>query len=360
MVPERLSGEEDSLRHARDVFIHLGFLVLLVGSCLLILRPFIPLITWGITIAIAIYPAYRKVVSVLGGRRNLAAVVCTIILLVLLIVPVALLAGTLVDGIQSLAARAKQGIPLIPPPPSGVENWPVVGKSLSETWTLASVNLSAAVKTFAPQIKAFIPNVLSASAGIGMAGLQLTLSIIVAGVLLATAKSASRAAEIFFDKLFGRKGPEFAQLAESTVRSVATGIIGVALIQSLFAAIGFLIFGLPAAGLWAIIFLVAAILQVGALTLIPAVIYMFATASTTKAVLFLIWCAIVGISDNILKPLLLGRGVAVPIVIVFLGAIGGFLALGIIGLFVGAIVLSVGYKLFLGWLEGPSATDAAA
>jgi len=128
------------------------------------------------------------------------------------------------------------------------------------------------------------------------------------------------------------------------------GIIGVALLQAVLAAVGFLVAGLPGAGLWAVVFLVAALLQVGTLVLIPAVIYMFATASVTKAVIFMAWCLIVALVDNIVKPLLLGRGVAVPIAVVFLGAIGGFVAMGLIGLFVGAIVLSVGYKLFIAWL----------
>ena len=141
----------------------------------------------------------------------------------------------------------------------------------------------------------------------------------------------------------------------ATIRSVTFGIIGVALIQSAFAALGFLVVGGPAFGLWAVVFLIAAVLQFGVVVLIPAVIYVFATSATTKAVIFLIWCIIIALMDNVLKPILLGRGVAVPIAVVFLGAIGGFVALGIIGLFVGAIVLSVGYKLFLAWLEGEAA-----
>jgi len=123
------------------------------------------------------------------------------------------------------------------------------------------------------------------------------------------------------------------------------------LIQSLLAGLGFLVVRLPGAGPWALLFLIAAVLQVGSLTLIPVVIYVFATTSTAKAVAFLIWCIVVALMDNVLKPLLLGRGVQVPITVVFLGAIGGFLAIGIIGLFVGPIVLSVGYKLFLAWLD---------
>jgi predicted PurR-regulated permease PerM len=182
--------------------------------------------------------------------------------------------------------------------------------------------------------------------------LQWVLSILVAGVLLANAAIGAKVAHALANRIFGDGGQEFEELARATIRSVTTGIIGVAFIQSFFAAVGFLVAGLPGAGLWGVIFLFAAVLQLGGLVLIPAVIYMFAIASTTKALVFLVWCLIVGLMDNALKPLLLGRGVAVPIVVVFVGTIGGFMTMGTIGLFVGAIVLSVGYKLFLAWLEG--------
>ena len=182
----------------------------------------------------------------------------------------------------------------------------------------------------------------------------------VSGVLLANAEAAYKVTRSLFDRLFSEKGLELQELVGSTIRSVTFGIIGVAVIQSAFAALGFLVVGLPAFGLWTVIFLIAAVLQFGALVFIPAVIYVFATASTTKAVIFLIWCIIVGLMDNVLKPVLLGRGAQVPIVVVFLGAIGGFVAMGIIGLFVGAIVLSVGYKLFLAWLAGDSAKDVSS
>ena len=145
-------------------------------------------------------------------------------------------------------------------------------------------------------------------------------------------------------------------LIGSTIRSVTSGILGVALIQTVLGCtLVFFVVGLPGAGLWAVIFLIAAVLQIGILVLIPAVVFVFATATTTAAVVFLIWCAFVGLLDNVLKPMLLGRGASVPTAVVFLGAIGGFVAMGIIGLFVGAIVLSVGYKLFLAWVEPNSA-----
>jgi predicted PurR-regulated permease PerM len=221
---------------------------------------------------------------------------------------------------------------------------------LNNLWSLASRDLTAVVRSFAPQIKAVVPALLSASAGIGFTVLQFVLSIVVAGVLLANAQAAYEVTCSLANRIFGEKGPEVQQLIGATIRSVTTGILGVALIQSLLAGLGFLVAGLPGAGLWAVIFLFAAVLQVGVLVLIPAVLYVFAVSSVTKAVIFLVWCLIVALIDNVLKPLLLGRGVAVPIAVVFLGAIGGFVAIGIIGLFVGAIVLSVGYKLFLAWL----------
>ena len=220
---------------------------------------------------------------------------------------------------------------------------------------MASNNLTEAVKLLAPQIKTFLPKLLSASAGIGLTVLQFFFSILIAGALLAKAQSAAEVTRAFANRLFGERGAEFQDLVGSTIRSVTSGILGVALIQTVLAAIGFLVVGLPGARLWAVIFLIAAVLQVGMLVLIPAVAFVFATATTTTAVVFLIWCAIVGLLDNVLKPMLPGRGASVPTAVVFLGAIGGFVAMGIIGLFVGAIVLSVGYKLFLAWIEGSAA-----
>jgi predicted PurR-regulated permease PerM len=351
-MAEQSLQHENYISRSLEVSIHVGLLILLVAACLLIVRPFLPLITWGIIIAIAVFPGYRRLQNLLRGHSGFAAVVCTVFLVTVLIVPVVLLTGSLVQGIQSLAARLKEGTPIIAPPPPRIETWPIIGLPLKQAWSLASTNLAAATHTFAPQIKAVIPKLLMASAGIGLAVMQWILSIIVAGVLLANAPSGAKVAHLLANRFFGDKGPQFEKLAGATIRSVTTGIIGVALIQSVFAALGFLVVGIPGAGLWAVIFLVAAVLQLGGLVLVPAVIYMFAIASTTKAVMFLVWCVIVGVMDNALKPLLLGRGVPVPMAVVFLGAIGGFVAMGIIGLFVGAIVLSVGYKLLQSWLEG--------
>jgi predicted PurR-regulated permease PerM len=344
------SPDKSYLNRALEVSIHIGLFALLAAACFLVLSPFIAVVAWGVTIAIAGYPGYCKLRKLLGGRGGLAAVLLTLLLLTLLIAPIVLLAQTLIDGSVALATHLQNGA-LIPPPPSNLATWPIIGRPLNSLWSLASTNLSAALGHIAPQLKGAAARLLSSAAGVGLAVLQLFISIVVAGFLLANSSQGARVSRKFAIHLFGSKAEEFETLAAATVRSVTTGILGVALIQSLLAGLGFLVVGLPGAGLWALMFLIAAIVQVGALALAPAVIYIFATAATAKAVAFLIWCVIVALMDNVLKPVLLGRGLPIPILVVFLGAMGGLLAMGIIGLFVGPVLLSVGYKLFLAWLD---------
>ena len=360
MTAQNSTLDRTRIALALEASIHISLAILLAIACLFILRPFGAILSWAIIIAVSAYPSFRRLQAKLAGRGVLAAVMFTSVLLALLVVPVILLAGTLVEGVQTLATHFKDGTLLIPPPPAGVENWPIIGAPVNRVWSLASKDLAGALKSIAPQIKEIVPSVFAASAGIGLTVLQFALSILVAGALLANAEAAYEVTCSLAKRLFGKQGLEFQQLIGATIRSVTTGILGVAFIQSVLAGLGFLVAGLPGAGLWAIVFLVAAVLQVGILVLIPAVVYVFAVSTITKAVVFLIWCLFVALIDNVLKPLLLGRGVAVPIVVVFLGAIGGFVALGIIGLFVGAIVLSVGYKLFLAWINEGSPTNLEA
>ena len=343
-----------------EATIQIGLAALLVIGCLLILKPFVPLLLWAIIITIASYPTFLKLERVLKGKRGLAATLWTLLLLAVLILPLALLGQSLVAGMHPIAARLRDGTMLIPPPPESVAHWPLVGLPLSQAWAAASANLSETLMKFAPQIKSALPGILAASAGFASTILQLLLSIVLSGVLLANAQAGYEVTRSLANRLFGEQGPEYHRLVGSTVRSVTNGVLGVALIQTVFAGAGFFVFGLPGAGIWSVVFLAAAVLQVGMLALIPALIYAFAIASGTKAVIFLVWCILVGLMDNILKPLLLGRGAAVPIAVVFLGVIGGFMAMGLIGLFLGAIVLSVGYKLFLAWVEGGEATDSVA
>jgi predicted PurR-regulated permease PerM len=347
-----LSKDTAYFARGREIFIRLSLIGIMGVSCVLILRPFLNLIICGIIVSIGIYPAHRMLTKSLGGRAKLAAVLCSLLLLAVLLVPCVLMAGTVADGIQSVTRQVQTGRFNLPPPPPTLDKVPVLGPRLEELWTLSSTNLAEAVKRFSPQIEKSIPAVLSASTGIGVAFLQFFMAVILAGFLLATSEANGRFAERVFIRIFGDQGPEFKDLVASTIRTVTNGILGVAVIQTIFASLGFWVAGLPGAGLWAIIFLIAAVLQVGGLVLVPAVLYAFAAFSTAKAGIFLAWCIVVGLMDNVLKPILLGRGGKVPMAVIFLGVLGGFIALNsIIGLFVGAIVLSVGYKLFMAWLD---------
>ncbi len=352
MATEGVAKQKSQFNQPLENSIQIGLAALLVIGCLFILRPFIPLIMWGIIIAIASYPTFLKFERVLGGRRGLTAALWTLLLLAVLIVPLLLLGRSLFEGARPIVARIREGSLVLPPPPAGVQDWPLIGAPLARFWGAASNNLSDTLLKFAPQVKSALPEILSASASFGSTLIQFLLSILLSGVLLVNAQSAYNVTRSLAIRLFGDEGPEYQQLVGSTVRSVTFGVLGVALIQTAFAALGFFIAGLPGAGVWSVLFLAAAIVQIGMVVLVPAIIYTFAIASTTKAVIFLIWCIIVGLMDNVLKPILLGRGSAVPMVVVFLGVLGGFIAMGIVGLFVGAIVLSVGYKLFLAWIEG--------
>jgi len=351
MSSDRPIPDRPHLKRAVEISIHIGLVVLLVAACFLVLSPFIAMVAWGLTIAIAGYPTYCRLQKLLGGRGGLAAVLFTVLLLTVLIFPIVMLSETLVGGSQAVASRLQNGTLTIPPPPPNVATWPIIGRPLNDLWSLASTNLSAALGRFAPQLKAAASQLLSAAAAVGLGVLQFFISVVVAGLLLSNSSQGARVSRKLAIRLFGTRAEEFETLAGATVRSVTTGILGVAVIQSLFASLGFLVVRLPGAGLWALMFLIAAVLQLGGPALIPFVIYVFATTGTAKAVAFLIWCILVGLMDNVLKPLLLGRGLPVPILVVFLGAMGGFIAMGIIGLFVGPIILSVGYKLFLAWLD---------
>lgn len=345
---------EDKRYYARgrEVFVRLSLLALMSVSCVLLLRPFLNVILCGIVIAIGVYPVHRTVTKGLGGRARLAAVLCSALFLAMVIVPSVLLAGTLLDGLQTITRQMQEGRLNIPPPPPTLRSYPVIGPRLDELWTLCSTNLADAVQRFAPQIEKGIPVLFSASTKIGSALLQFLAAIVVAGFMLGTSGASVRFADKIFLRIFGDHGPEFKELVASTIRTVANGILGVAVVQTLFASLGFWFVGLPGAGLWALIFLLGAVLQVGGLVLLPAVFYAFAIYSTGRAVLFLVWCIIVGLMDNVLKPILFGRGGKVPMIVVLLGVLGGFITMNsIIGIFVGAIVLSVGYKLFMAWLD---------
>jgi len=336
-----------------ETVIRLAVLALLIIWCFKIVQPFVIPVVWGMIIAVAIHPLYKRLTGFMGGRRNLAATLITLLLLVALMVPAFMLTQLLVENVASLAQHVRGEHIAIPPPPDSVIEWPLIGEPLAKIWTLAATNLTEALKPVQPQLKSFGVWLvgLAASAGIGM--IMFVFAVVIAGAMLAHSGGSHRWVHGLSRRLVGNEhGDNMADLAETTIRSVTRGILGVAVIQSLLAGLGFAVVGLPGAGIWALLCMISATVQLGVGPIvIPAVIYVFATSGTVTAVLFLIWSVIVLLLDNILKPLLLGRGVDIPMLVIFLGSIGGMLTMGIVGLFIGAVVLALGYKLLQGWMK---------
>ncbi|MEA3413850.1 MAG: AI-2E family transporter [Pseudomonadota bacterium] len=336
-----------------EVAIRLGLIFLISLWCLQIVRPFIDPIMWGIIIAVAAHPFYVRLENRLGHRRKLASTVFIILAFLIIIVPVVMLSGSMVDTVEVVSDGLKDGAFRVPPPPAGVADWPFVGEKVNDLWSMASTNLEGALNQIAPQLKSIGNWLFSAAAGAGAGILKFLLAIIIAGVLLVGAQGGTKTARAIATRLAGSRGPEFADLAGATVRSVAQGVLGVAFIQSILAGIGLLAVGVPGAGIWALLVLLLAIVQLPPILILgPIIFYVFGAMDTLPAVLFMIWSILVASSDALLKPLLLGRGVDIPMLVILLGAIGGMIMSGIIGLFVGSVVLALGYKLFMAWLAG--------
>jgi predicted PurR-regulated permease PerM len=353
--PDKMTPGKTYMEMAIDIAIRIGVLALLIAWCFQILRPFITPVIWGTIIAIALFPVCRKLGNILGNRIKVSATIVTLIILLIIILPCIQMVGSMVDGVTFLNGRVQGGEIKIPPPPENIESWPVIGNSLKSRWQEASENLMTTLTRFAPQLKAISLKLLESALGTMMGLLQFTLSIIIAGVLMANAKGGGNLARELFVSLAGKRGDDFADISTITIRNVVKGILGVALIQGLLAGMGFMIAGVPGAGVWAFLCIFLAIIQIGiAPVAIPVIIYMFYTASTMTAILLTIWLILVMVSDNFLKPVLLGRGAPVPMLVIFLGSIGGFISMGFIGLFIGAVILSLGFKLFQAWLESDS------
>jgi predicted PurR-regulated permease PerM len=346
------ANDEALFRKAIEAAIRIGLIALLMLWCYQIVAPFIPPVVWGVVMAVAVHPLYLRLCTAVGGREKLAAATVTVLALALLVAPTVMLSGTLVQGVTWLAEALSAGTLAVPPPPDGIREWPLVGERLHQFWNLASTNLAGALGQLEPQLEDFSRWLLKKAAGAGIGVLQFVLSIAIAGLLLANAASGQRAAEAVATRLTGERGRGIARLAAATVRSVAQGVLGVAVIQALLAGVGLLAANVPGAGLWALLVLLLAVVQLPPiLILAPIIVYVFSVAGTVTAVLFLIWSVAVSMSDAVLKPLLLGRGLDIPMLVILVGAIGGMMTAGIVGLFVGSVILALGYTLFVAWLE---------
>ncbi len=339
------------VRGALEVAIRLGALLLLVVWCLQIVAPFLGIVIWALIIAIAIDSPYQRICNALGGRRKVTATIFVLAGLAALIIPAVLLSETLVLGASRYAAELTSGSLAVPPPPDKIAAWPIVGERVHAVWLLASENLDAALARVGPHLGAVSRWLLRAAGSAGVAMLQLAASLIIAGVLLTRAEDRQGSIDRIAARLAGERGPELARLAQSTVQNVVQGICGVAVIQAVLAGLGFIVADVPAAGFWALLVLISAVVQLPVtIVMIPPVLLVFSSATTSIAAVFAVWCLLVSLLDNVLKPILFGRGAKVPTLVVFLGAIGGMLSMGIIGLFLGAVALTLGYELFIAWL----------
>jgi predicted PurR-regulated permease PerM len=332
--------------------LRIGLIFILLAWAFNITRPFIIPIVWGGIIAIALLPVTLKLKQALGGRQKTAAAVITILSITVLIVPTVILSSSLLETGQTISTAIEKGEMKVPPPPAEVAEWPVIGEPTHQFWSLASRNLEAALKKVEPQLKE-LGMWLIGTIGGGVVGiLMFLISLLIAGVLLGASDSVIAGLKKLASRVAGVKGPEWVDMSADTVRSVVQGVLGVAVIQSILASIGLFLIDVPAAGLWALLVLLLAVVQLPPLLILgPIVVYVFTYADTTPAIIFAVWSMIVSVSDSFLKPLLLGRGLDIPMPVILIGAIGGMLLDGFIGLFVGAVVLAIVYKLFGEWLE---------
>ncbi len=345
-----------------DTAIQIGLIALLALWCFQIAAPFIGPIVWAGIIAIGVYPLYEWLKDKTGLSAGWASTLLTLVMLVILITPTMILSGALIENAQTLSTQLENDELKIPPPVEGVGDWPIIGERLEIFWSQASQDPKAVLGRFNTQLKNATRWLLSTAAGAGLGILIFIFSIIIAGVFMASAKGAREAVVSIFTRLAGERGPELTELSVATVKSVVTGILGIAVIQSTLAGLGFMVMDIPAAGVLAFVCLILAIVQIDILIiLIPLSIYIFSVSSTGVAVAFLVWNIAVGLLNNVLKPILLAKGVDAPMAIIFIGAIGGMMLSGIVGLFVGAVVMVLGYTLFMTWLkEGVEVSEEAS
>lgn len=338
-------------KNAIESAIKISILLAMVVATFRIVQPFIMPVAWGIIIAVAVEPLVGKISKMLGGRRKSASVLFSLVVIAALVIPSFMLVSSSIDTVQSLATSLENHTLKVPPPPSGVEEWPVIGPSLHKSWSLASTNLEAALHKFAPQLKTAGVALLGKVGGGVKAVFMFIISVAIAGALLATVEKGTTVTSRIVNRFAGGKGPEIITLATATIRGVMQGVIGVAVIQAVLSAIGMLLVGVPAAGLWAGLVMILAIIQLPPIIILgPIAAWVFTFADTMPAVLFLIWALLVAGCDSFLKPILMGRGVDAPMLVILIGALGGMMLSGIIGLFVGAVVVAIMYSLFMEWV----------
>jgi predicted PurR-regulated permease PerM len=354
------TGSDQLSRDLVEAAIRIGLIALLVVTAFRIFSPFVSLMLWAVILAVALYPLHRRLARRLGGRSGTSATLIVLIGLVLIGVPTVNIGGAFVGEVHELyELMTADGASIRPPDPS-VAEWPLIGEKIYEMWSAASTDLAAFFQKMQPQIGKIAQTALGVAASTMGAVLLFLGALIVAGVMMAFGESGSNAMLRIINRLAGPvKGPQLHALSTGTIRSVATGVIGVAFIQALLLGVGFALAGIPGAGILAVVALLVGIIQLPPLLLtLPVIAYLWGAgdSSTVVSVIWTVYLLIAGASDNVLKPLLLGRGIDVPMPVVLIGALGGMASAGMVGLFLGAVILGVGYQIFMDWVdEDPAA-----
>ena len=361
MSSEHQSAEDRAVSLSLNIAFRLVLAGLLVAWCFIILGPFVIPVVTATILAVAFKGLYDKLVKVVGGRKGLAAIVFAIVGIALVAFPSIKVAESLLGSAQDLRTALEAGTLQAPAPPESLQNLPVIGERAYEAWALASDDMQQAVVHFEPQLRAGGRWALSFFAGIGGAVLSMILALIIAAGLLCYGAPAVRMLRAVSSKFEGNMEEGFVDLAAATINSVAQGVLGIAIFQAVLLGVGLFVAGIPAAGLFTIAVLIMAVVQVPVLlVMILPIIWGFSNMSIMWAIVFAIFAILGSASDMPLKAIFLGRGVSIPTGVILLGAIGGMVSMGMMGLFIGAIVLGLGYKFFQVWLEGDGAPKAPA
>jgi predicted PurR-regulated permease PerM len=329
----------------------LGLFFFLIYCCVVLLRPFLSIALWSLILAVTLYRAFEWTARQLGGRRKLAAGIITAVGLLVFTGPIIWLALSMVEGVASFSHRISSGDIAIPPPSEEIKTWPFIGDHLYHFWDLASTNLMRAFKEVLPYLQPLrsIARRMAESVATGIP--TFLVSLIIAGALFPPAPSLLEAARTLSQRILPTRGQELLKLAGATIRNVAQGVIGIALLQAILAGLGFLVAGIPGSGLLALAVLVSGILQVQGLVLIPVLIWIWTSMQTTTALALTAYLAPVALLNNVLSPFIMAHGLKTPTLVIFIGLMGGVVAHGITGLFIGPIVLAVTWELIAAWIQ---------
>jgi predicted PurR-regulated permease PerM len=331
------------------------FILALIGSSVWILRPFLAAIVWAGTIVVATWPLMIWLQAQLWNKRALAVTAMTVLLLCILVLPLTFAIGTIVANVEQMVVWAKSLAAFKPPPPPGwLADLPFVGEKAVELWNrVAGEGLQEIATTAAPYAAGFIGWLVGQVGNAGILFVEFLLTVVLAATLYANGELATRRLLRFSQRLAGAGGENAVWLAGQTIRGVALGVVVTALAQTALAGAGLVIAGVPFAGILTVVMFLLCIAQVGVvLVLAGAVGWLYWTGQSTAGTFMLIWTIVVGGLDNFLRPVLIRKGADLPLLLIFAGVIGGLLAFGLIGIFIGPVVLAVADKLLTAWVDG--------